>query len=302
MRLKEILVEKISTTSHIEELTDNITDISFNIMRKFNNDMTKKDILVKLSTSVSKYIQKFIDDTYSTNIIISFKKLEGDASGQYIPTENKFIFTSKLLHNLTIHLYDNGLFVNRYGKNSNEIRNHITSDIKLLVKIILHELTHVLQNLESGTSYEKSYIKDYDSVNKILSRPSIDLGTKKKRKEYVKKGGDPEDVNMNRLNALFNRIKNKDIYYAQPEEIEAYAQESAIEIIQQMDDMAPTAKIKYITVILSKIQHNVSTDAIPSVVGTYAAIGKKHDPRIYNRYLKKLYQELDSYRSKIKKW
>lgn len=303
MKIKEILVEKISTTSHIEELTDHITDISFNVIRKnFKLDIDKNIILSKLSANISRYLQKFVNDVYGSDTKVSFGKVYNDATGQYKPEENEFVFKLKLLHDLTKHLFSYEEYIQRTNKRNLEQKQLVIDDVKFLVKVILHELTHVIQLSASGKSYEKSYIKDYDSVNKILSHPTIDLGTKKKRKEYVKKGGDPEDVNMNRLNALFNRAKFKHIYYSQPEEIEAYAQEAAVDIIQQMDDMNPKQKINYITSMLYMIQHNSNNKNIPSAISTYSDIGKKYDPKVYHRYLKKLYQELDSYRSNIKKW
>ena len=137
--------------------------------------------------------------------------------------------------------------------------------------IFLHELTHAIQ-VQHGQRYEykHGYVeKDKEKFFTALVQEVFDT---------------PEE-----------EARANEIYRSQPDEIAAYGQQKAVELINGIYKLPKNEQLHGIDIFLKDIASRAKHE--------YSDFYGRSEPgyeKSYRRFLKSVYQELDSYKDKIK--
>lgn len=307
MLLKDILCERISLTPYNKQLHKDLTKIVLTTTKKIleTSDLSnlisgmiaiRSNVEKDLVDNLSKYLKGKIKDITEKNINVKFVKLpNGDAS--YVDQDSTMYINDAIIKGISRKVIPH-VYNTISGNIKPELLDDVNKLISTLISFFLHELTHVIQLKSSGKPYEKSHIHDKEKVDSYLK--SIDLDTKSKRRGYK---GDKQDLNKHRLNVFLSRVLDPEsdmsqrVYRAQPEEIGAYSQQVANDIVNSISKLPSKRQLKSINQILDDIKNN-KTDI--SIVKKYADVGKDNI-KVYQKFLKQLYQELDTYRDSLVK-
>lgn len=140
----------------------------------------------------------------------------------------------------------------------------ISGKINTIVSIFVHELTHALQTSSAGRddTYRSYMVKSKKQFWEIMRRSTGDL------------------------------FKNK-VYLSSPEEIGAFAQNTAYDMIKEVLDDEPEWQVIYITDLIKNL--SLSITPYRTFIGEVGPIAKK----VVQRFLKRVYQELDDSRDTI---
>ena len=164
-----------------------------------------------------------------------------------------------------------------------------------LTNIFLHELTHAIQ-VQSGGRFEYKHGYVEPDTEKFFGAMAAD----KYDPEQVKKDAhelyaDPKEIEDYLKKKEAEAKRNKDIYFSQPDEISAYAQQKVVELINTIYKKPPQEQINAVDELLKDISSKASNHQ-------YSEFGKSTDPKykkVYKRYLKLVYQELARYKEMI---
>lgn len=278
MFLRE-LFESISVSQYTPELQKGI----LNIVRQNNN-----------SADIIQYLTSKLHDITGTKVKVKVKNMpKGD--GAYIHDENTLYINTPVLKNVLDK-------VNEYKSSStgkDTKKYSMVDSINRLISVFLHETTHVIQISKSGVPYEKSYVYNKPAVDKVLTK--LNLKSKKQRAAYT---GDKEDLNKTKLNVYLARLGdptseiNIAVDRAQPEEIAAYANQSATEIISQLQEYDKHYQRAKIRTILKQIRSSQNNDLSKSI-HDYKIV-KKYSTKAHNKFFKLLYLQLIDYYDNIR--
>jgi hypothetical protein len=283
MLLPELLLEKISLSANTKELQQLISSTIANSAKQLFNqhqdliypeskelyfEMLKKEFEAVLTTLLEDYSFKLTQ--YKTKII--FTKIaphettgKDQAQGRYLFEGNVIKLTSDFLGQLA-NLYQTDHLQTMHGPQTKsgvlmKLAPLINSKINDIVHTYFHELTHVIQLQQTGTD---ELATSYMTNNRI-------------------------EVYLAKLDLTIQ--KNIDIYFGQPEEIAAYAQQYVIKAIAPYTNSAVATQVKFVKQLLDGIKNK-------SIQHTYSAYGDNNDPRfvkVYRRFLTQLYKEFHNY-------
>lgn len=299
MKLRELLCERISVSSHTHVLQNEISDIIHTVNNRISKQFTlpaegkeyQAKMILMLNSALSRFLSEQADAITKGEVIINFTELE-NGTGSYVHETGTLSLSRPLLINiaqLAVQI--------KYAPSKQDVANSmLNAAISKLVKLFLHEITHVIQLKAAGKPYEKSKIHNKQGLDDYLS--SINLKSKKQQSQY---NGDPADLNKNRLNVFLARNdmanpKNVDVYLGQPEEVSAYAQEIVSDFATTLLNKPKTTQLKAIADFANQIKTN-------SVKTPYSKMAASTDPtyqKVYRRFVKQVYQELQSFKESLR--
>lgn len=275
MLLRELLLETISTTQYFPEIQKDL----FNIFAK-NGDYIE-------------YLKSKVKDISGVDVNVSVKSpMKGD--GAYVHDDNTLYINAPVINRILKNVKD--YTTSTIGKETK--KHELIDSVKRLTSIIIHELTHVIQLSKSGKPYEKSMVYNKPGVDKALT--ALGLKSKKQRAEYK---GDKEDLNLKRLNVYLARLGdpkseiNRAIDRAQPEEISAYANQAASEIIADLQDYDKFTKRSELRKRLKQLK--LSQSNLTKSIEDYKMV-KEYNKKAHHKFFKLLYLELVNYYDTIR--
>lgn len=270
MKLREIICERISVSHDTAIVNKIIMDgIKSVIAIKSTPPSSIGDMgfLIKytnlLTNAIRSPLIEFVKNKYHTDINIKFLKLT-KGTGTYQEESNTIIITSVLLGNIIRVIF-------RILNGESGFEDEISENVDKMTMIFLHELTHSIQ-VNHGQRYEyKHGYAEKDKVKFFTALVQDEFAT-------------PEEEQL-----------AKEIYKSQPDEITAYGQQKSVELINKIYKLPIDEQKLAINIFLNKIgTGKISHD--------YDDFVKRLEPgyeKSYRRYLKVVYQELDSYRDKL---
>lgn len=304
MRLLELITESISVSQHTSTVRSTIGPAILKIITtQYNKQpLANKDEVVRVE---SIYRNKFKDTLVDilSNLTKQFTKNEvnvefrniGEGTGAYLEDENTIV-----IHNSIISSLVRAALVFHKSKQDNTLNDKTlqfvngTKDqaILSLTNIFLHELTHAIQ-VQSGGRFEYKHGYVEPNTKKFFTAMAADkYDPEQVKKDAQKLYSDPKDIEQYIKDKEDEAKRNKDIYFSQPDEISAYAQQRAVELINTIYKKTPQEQIAVVNALLKDI-------ASQSSKHQYSDFGKNVDPKykkVYKRYLKLVYQELSKYK------
>lgn len=273
MKLRELLSERISLSSITPNVNKELLDAVVKIIKKplssspaSKTDPSKMDMqfLLKYNTlfvnALTPILSKFASDVAKTKITVQFKKL-GNGTGHFDEDTNTITITTKILVNLI------NIVFNQYSKTINP--DEIDAIVHNLTTIFLHEVTHATQ-IARGHKYE--FKRGYIEKNKL--------------KFFT-------DLVRDEFNSEEEKKRSREVYYSQPDEIAAYAQEASTNLINKIYNLPAEDQLAAIGEFLKEITRNATSyndfknNPAPGYIKTY------------RRYLKLIYQYLDDYKDTL---
>jgi hypothetical protein len=250
------------------DIKNDATQGEYHELLYFIKPLINRSITSILRLGLTRVINNEIPEV-NKKVLIVFKDInaDGTAFNFKITLNNKF---PRALTDMLVKTIGNWL-VKHNKQNTNKFKTlfEINSEklkqyydftnipvVYEMVSIILHELTHVIQDVRQahrgGETEYRSYLTKNPIFNGILKK--MYKGDKLTDEEYQ-------------------------IYFSSPQEIAAHAHNIAADVIKNIGDNKPTAQ---------DIQK-----AVKDLVGDF--LSDRNDPRIakvYNRYLKLVYQQV----------
>lgn len=271
----------------VRELFEAISLAKFQpiIQKELYNIITKNQ-------DVLQYIKQKVMEITGVGIEVKVESMpKGD--GSYVKETNTLTINSKVLKTIQVNLQK--FLTAQSGKET--LKHELNDSISRLTHIIVHESTHVIQLAKSGQPYEKSMVHNKSAVDNVMSK--LGLKSKKQRANYQ---GDKEDLNLKKLNVYLARLGdpkseiNMVVDRAQPEEITAYANQSAAEIISTIDADDPRTIRSAIRHALKQLKN--SKNNLTQSVKDYKIVNK-YSVKAHNRFFKLLYLKLIDYYDSI---
>jgi hypothetical protein len=267
MKLRELLYERISLTPFAPEVNNALHKAVMNVFNtQPQTPIQKMDMqfMIKYNTlfvnSIKPILTYYAKQITNTDVTIQFKSL-AQGTGQYIEDTNTITIAPKVIANLIKLLFKH--YTDSVNTNDIDvIINHLTS-------VFLHEVTHAKQ-VSHGQRYE--YKHSYVEKDKIKFFTALIQDEFKSEEE---------------------QIRAREIYKSQPDEIAAYAQEAASDLISKIHKLSPQEQSTAINVFLKEISKQSHT---------YSDFKGRSEPgyeKAYRRYLKSIYQTLDDYRARL---
>ena len=267
MKIKELLIERISLSTLSPDINNTLHRA---IIEVFNTSpqtpVSKMDMqfMVKYNTlfvnAIKPILTHYAKQITNTDVNIQFKSL-AQGTGQYLEDSNTITIAPKVIAKLISLLFKH--YTDKINEaDVNTIINHLTS-------VFLHEVTHAKQ-VSHGQRYE--YKHGYIEKDKIKFFTALIQDEFKSEEE---------------------KTRAREIYKSQPDEIAAYAQETASDLIGKIHKLSPQEQSTAISVFLKEI----SKQPIP-----YSDFKGRTEPgyeQVYRRYLKSIYQHLDDYKSSL---
>lgn len=253
-----------------------LTSMPFHVLATDPNAQVKPANQSMALTRTAAWIREYLEQTLGDQMrgILQNKHGYSDvrfgniapALGQW--SKPNILIDSRLISKMTQQVYDRFYMsfedagYKLVPMSAEQLR--IVPMINEIVSVYLHELTHAEQWGRAGRDdIYRSYM------------------TRTKQEFY--------DIMRSSLDELW---KEK-VYLASPEEIGAFAQNTAYELYQSILSDHPEYQIEFITGLMQNLT---------ATVGQYHRMRKDTDPKakkIVNRFLKKVYQELDDARDEI---
>jgi len=236
------LKEITNTSNNSVKLTTDITHIINKTKKSLIKDYDLPHEYKEFTHTLYSELDNNITNYIQDNYPIEFNFNKLDSgSGQFI-YPTSIIITDKILINLT------NLIGSTIIKDSNNIQMMLKSVITNFVKVFIHELTHYKQLSKSG---------QVDNRNSLLIKNKFKL-----------------------FNELFNNM-NKEIYYSQPDEIEAYANELVSSFLSSISNYDTEKRKKMLIGFLNKLKENKMSHPYQQM---------KHFKVVYNKFLKVVYK------------
>jgi hypothetical protein len=275
MLLRELLFETISTSRYFPEIHQELSKLIYK----------KQDIIG--------YLKGKIQEISGVDVDVKIKSLP-NGDGAYVHGDNTLYINKPVIKTISDNLTK--LSTATGGKET--LKHNLNDSINRLTSIVVHELTHVIQISKSGKPYEKSLVHNKQTVDKALTH--LGLKSKKQRAAYQ---GDKEDLNLKRLNVYLARLGdptseiNKAVDRAQPEEISAYANQSASEIIAKLKDHDKSFKRSELRRIIKQLKSSHSN--LTKSIEDYKMV-KNYSKKAHDKFFKLLYIELMDYYDNIR--
>jgi len=272
----------------LRELVESITLSQYH--HGIKNDLF--NIVIKNGDILS-YLKSKLNELSSTTVNVALKKMpKGD--GAYVYDDNTLYINTPVIQNITRATKE---YIT--ATSSRDTKKHQLLDyINRLVAIFLHELTHVIQISKSEKPYEKSYVYNKSGVDKALTH--LGLKSKKQRAAYQ---GDKDDLNLKKLNVYLARLGdprseiNMAVDRAQPEEISAYANQTASEILATLDtDSDNRYQRTQLRNVLKKLK--MSKNNLTKSIEDYKIVNK-YSKKAHDKFFKQLYLQLMNYYDSI---
>jgi len=268
MRIRECLCERISVSQKTPEVNSIILDAITPIFNK--KDTLPKPMVVEFlakynnlfTSAIKTGLTAFVKTTYNNDINIRFVNLK-QGTGSYLEENNTINMTTKLIANLIT------IKINQLSGDT-DFENALTAIVNKMAMIFLHELTHALQ-VQQGQRYE--YKHGY------IEREKVKFFTALVQDKFA---------------TTDEEIKAREIYKSQPDEIAAYGQQAAVELINKIYKLPTDEQLQGINIFLKNIASRSTHD--------YSKMRGRTEPgyeKSYRRFLKSVYQELDSYKDKL---
>lgn len=271
MKIRELICERISVsqdTSTIHSLVmDSIRSV-IAIKSTPPKSITDMGFLIKytnlLTNAINPQLVKFAKKRYNIDINIKFSKLN-KGTGTFQEETNTIIISSVVLGNIIRVIF-------KLLNGETGFENDISENVDKITMIFLHELTHAIQvNHGQRYEYKHGYVeKDKVKFFTALVQDAFDTPAEEKRA--------------------------KEIYKSQPDEISAYGQQKAVELINKIHNLPKNDQTTAINIFLN----NIGTGKINHDYNDFVNRTEPGYEKSYRRYLKVVYQELDSYRDSIK--
>lgn len=283
MKINELLNESVSISVLSRrlhrEILDTLPKMIASRYNKFGSGLALKQYLIDPDYEETPADRNSDISTIKNWIVTDLKSVIGKFLKEYYPQYSKLTITFAAGHggsynHTTKTIYINSSYINSIAK---EFYNALTSivdankkvstldvdivaNVVSIIKFFAHELVHHIQ--WSSSAIEDPY-RSYTLTDK----------------------------------AKFQEKMNQDVldldYYSSPEEIAAYAHGNATQMLSDMDYYPDGDQIEMVTDMMQYI----------TTRGSDYSQFDNQSPRIkklvINRYLKKLYQELDSYRTHL---
>lgn len=265
MRIAELLSERISLSTYTPTVNKALLNAVTPIFKKPAQPPAKMDMqfMVKYNTAfvnaIKPILTDYAKDITNTDVTIQFKSLP-QGTGQYIEDTNTITISPKVLSKLITLLYKH--FTDKIDT------SEIATIIGYLTSVFLHEVTHATQ-VSHGQRYE--YKHGYIEKDKIKFFTALVQGEFKSEEE---------------------KIRAHEIYKSQPDEIAAYAQETASDLINKIHNLPAVEQVTAIDVFLKEVPKQ----------STYSDFKNRSEPgyeKVYRRYLKSIYQHLADYKSSL---
>lgn len=289
MKIRELIVERISLTSHTSEVTGIIKKAVINIMNRkpktLPSDKPDMNFFLIHNTllvdSISASLESFVKSKFNIDITVKFSRLEKGVGGSYNSETNSISFNSSPLIKIINLLY-------QHYTTNDDIISEVSVIAHELTGIFIHEMTHVLQVKNGGTNREKSMIYNKGAVNQYVSGLEPD---KAKQSKMLKQAG----ISRNQINLILAKDalsdpKNVAIYKGQPEEIVAFAHEYIVKQLSLIINKSKEEQLQFIANSLKELS-KASSETPYSNMKEYASV--------YRRFLKSVYLELVSYRDSL---
>lgn len=250
----------------------------------FNTILNNGDLLAS--------IKKIVEDLSGYDINVQIKSMpKGD--GSYVHDEKTLYINKPVIHHL-VSAYEQYVKATS-GKDTK--KHDLIDKVNRLVTILLHEITHIIQLHKSIEPYEKSYVYNKQVVDKALTH--LGLKSKKQRANYQ---GDKEDLNLKKLNVYLARLGdpnseiNMVVDRAQPEEITAYANQTASEIIATIPTDDKRFQKTQLRHALKQIKN--SKNNLTKSIKDYKIVNK-YSKKAHDKFFKLLYLNLMYYYDSI---
>ena len=268
MKIHEILIERISIAQHTPALSDAVHQAIINIFNRKPAKVPQKmdmEFLYKSNTefvnAIIPILTKFAKDKNDNDVQVKFGSLQ-KGTGKFDEETNTITITSKLLSSSIKLLFNH--YTGESPSNTDTLIQHIVNRI---VTIFSHELVHASQNVK-GHKYE--YKRGYIEPDKLKFFTAL-----------VK----------DQFNSPEEKQRTMDVYKSQPDEISAYATETASDLIYNIYKLPIDEQKVAIDVFLKTVSNH-----------TYSEFKGRIEPeykKVYRRYLKLIYQELADYKDKL---
>lgn len=265
MRIAELLSERISLSTFTPTINKALQHAVMDIFKTPSKPPAKMDMqfMVKYNTmfvnAIKPILTDYAKDITNTDVTIQFKSLP-QGTGQYIEDTNTITISPKVLSKLITLLY-------KHQTDKIDTSDVITI-ISYLTSVFLHEVTHAKQ-VSHGQRYE--YKHGYVEKDKIKFFTALIQDEFKSEEE---------------------RTRAQEIYKSQPDEISAYAQEAASDLINKIFNLSFNEQVTAIDVFLKEIPKQ----------STYSDFKNRTEPgyeKVYRRYLKSIYQHLSDYKNSL---
>ena len=265
MRIAELLSERISLSTFTPTINKALQHAVMDIFKTPSKPPAKMDMqfMVKYNTmfvnAIKPILTDYAKDITNTDVAIQFKSLP-QGTGQYIEDTNTITISPKVLSKLITLLY-------KHQTDKIDTSDVITI-ISYLTSVFLHEVTHAKQ-VSHGQRYE--YKHGYVEKDKIKFFTAL-------IQDEFKSGEE--------------RTRAQEIYKSQPDEISAYAQEAASDLINKIFNLSFSEQVTAIDVFLKEIPKQ----------STYSDFKNRTEPgyeKVYRRYLKSIYQHLSDYKNSL---
>jgi hypothetical protein len=304
VKLREMLIERISLASHTPTISSGVFD---HVRGVITNVYKLNKQLMKTTESRRQIHQLFQDALVSSipELLTGYAKTYAGSSplividafeavgvnGAYIHDTNTLQISKKFIIDLA------NFYVARINRelNGEDFRTYtplIRSKTNGIAVVFVHELTHYIQFSKSGKERPRSYIYDKGQVNDFLAKNKL-----VSKKDRDNNPNWDEDTSLQKINVYIAKDaldikKNVAIYLGQPEEIAAHAQEFVAGILNQISKLPKDNQLTQIDKVLRSV-HEISN---------YSMMKDQDNPsykKVLNRYLKSVYQEFDSYRDSL---
>jgi len=296
MKIREIIVERVSLSANIPEVSRLLTNIIKHIIGKPPKTIPEKIDFnfmgiqnTKLVDAIVPALVTFAKQSQNVNVDVKFVRLPAGVGAAFIPDENTIKMSSTMLTDL-IRLFF------KYFTTGEDIMADVSNVVAKMTAVFIHELTHVVQVTRGAGNHEKSMLYNKAAVDKYVDSLEPD---RKKQSAMLKTAGitrNQINVNLAKLD-LENEIvkpENIAIYKAQPEEISAFAHEYAVKQLSPILNKPKAEQLSFIDNSLRALATEAKDDNNP-----YSGMNTPEYQKVYRRFLKTIYGLLIDYRETL---
>jgi hypothetical protein len=294
MKLKEILTERISLISHTNEVFLSIKTATNSIITRTYKDYILPEETLEYSSDLeplflkelTKVLNQLVLKITHIKVPVKFAKFaKPSTAGAYSYQRHEMLLNYHFIKQL-IEQYVNMTNAKIEEEDFSDYLTHIHDLINSCTSIIIHECTHIIQ---------LSKAKSDDLVSSLLE-PNTDMvqvavmvtNNPLFRFEYEKHIG-------RKLTAV-ELTHFRDVYLSQPQEITAYAHQTAVQILKGAHQLhSINDKTNFINDQFKKIQHN-------KVHHKYSHMRHSSDlklVKVYQKFMTELYMQLQSYKEQL---
>lgn len=304
MKLRELLTERISLSSYAPAISNGIFNHTRDVVSSlYNSNKTLMNtvesrrqltrmIIDELNLSIPDLLIDYAMTYTGSSPIIKIEEFEiKGVNGAYIHEINTLKISKKFLFDIS-NLYVARLFKELNKQDFKIVTPLIRSKINEIASVFVHEMTHYLQFVKAGKERPRSYIYDKDQVTQYLTKQNLKTKKERTNNPEWEEGTTLQQINVYLAKSALDIKKNIAIYLGQPEEITAHAQEFVAGILNKISKLPIDRQLIQIELALRTV-HKTSN---------YAIMKSEDDAsykKVLKKYLKSVYQALDSYRDSL---